>query len=821
MMKHLFAGLFFACTLAIARSQTLQPEPVFAFVGTNGLTPQGDLVQAADGNFYGTTSQGGTNGYGTVFKFTPFTGALTTLVSFNGTNGSYPRSGLTLGNDGNLYGTTYDGGTNNAGTVFRVTTSGTLVTLFNFYGWESGQSPNGLVLGADGNFYGTTYWGGFDGENYVNFGTVFKITPGGVLTTLTSFAGTNGDNPAGDSKLTFGYDGNLYGVTYRGGASNYGTVFKITPNGTLTSLVSFNNTNGAYPRSGLALGKDGQLYGTTSHGGPGDFGTIFKVTTNGALTTLFYFNNSNGAYPVGPLTLSTNGNFYGTTAGGGSIGRGTMFQITTNGAMTSLLSFNMTIGASPNSRLTLASDGNFYSTAPGGGLGGYGLVFEVTTNGGLSTLKSFVCNGANPNAALTVGTDGNFYGTTSAGGDAGGWGTIFRVKKTDNSFTTLLNFGGLNGGTPYSGLTLGSSGEFYGTTYQGGISNYGTIFKYTTNKGQTMLATFYSTNGANPYAGLIFGGDGNLYGTTYRGGASNLGTVFKVTTNGLLTVIASFSNTNGANPRAALTLGNDGAFYGTTENGGTNGGWGTVYKVTTNGVLTSLVSFDDNTNGAAPYGALVLGSDGNFYGTTSGYSSDGTVFRVTPAGIITTLHDLDSYYDGSAPYAGLTPWVDGCFYGTTTWGGYNGGGTIFKITPSGQFTSVANFNLADDSAEYSFYPSGYYANAALTPGGDGNFYGTATDGGIGGLGTVFRMSNLPLLPPGGIISSVRTSGSNPRTATLTWLGMTNTPYILQYTTNLTTGLWLNLSTNFSDNTGAWTNVDATATNSQRFYRLKH
>jgi uncharacterized repeat protein (TIGR03803 family) len=373
---------------------------------------------------------------------------LQTLYSFTlGTDGWYANA-LTLGNDGNFYGTTIAGGSAGNGTVFQVTTNGTLTTLvaFNF---TNGASPMAaLTLGNDGNFYGTTAEGGI--TNSSGYGTVFKVTTNGALTTLAAFNFTNGAGPY--AELTQGNDGNFYGTTKNGGITNsidpnggMGTVFKVTTNGTLTTLASFNYTNGSFPMAALTLGNEGNFYGPTANGGDlgnGYYGrgTVFKVTTNGALTTLAVFNFTNGAPPTASLTMGTDGNFYGTTAEGGitnstyTLGMGTVFKVTTNGALTTLVAFNFTNGAFPMAALTLGNEGNFYGTTAGGGItnssayGSMGTVFQVTTNGALTTLVAFnSTNGADPYAGLTLGNDGNFYGTTAYGG-SGGLGTVFRLS---------------------------------------------------------------------------------------------------------------------------------------------------------------------------------------------------------------------------------------------------------------------------------------------------------------------------------------------------------------------------------------------------------
>jgi uncharacterized repeat protein (TIGR03803 family) len=356
-LKSVIVFLFMA-SASLVGAQTLQT--ICSFSGASGALTLGN-----DGNFYGTTSGDGSLNQGTIFQVTT-NGTLTTLVSFSNTNGSNPQAALTLGNDGNFYGTTSSGGSNNCGTVFQVTTNGTLTALVSFTGGNGAPPFAALTLGGDGNFYGTTA----DGGGVYYDGTVFKVTTNGTLTTLVTFTNTNGAHP--EAALTLGTDGNFYGTTRAGGGGiSYGTVFKVTTNGTLTTLVSFNGTNGMNPYAALTLGNDGNFYGTTFYGGSffggvqDGYGTVFKMTTNGTLTTLFSFNGTNGAEPCAGLTLGNDGNYYGTTQAGGSSGDGTIFQVTTNGTLTTMVSFNGANGANPNTALTLGNDGNFYGMASG------------------------------------------------------------------------------------------------------------------------------------------------------------------------------------------------------------------------------------------------------------------------------------------------------------------------------------------------------------------------------------------------------------------------------------------------------------------------
>ncbi len=297
------------------------------FAGTNGSDPFGGLILGSDGNLYGTTTGGGTNGgIGTFFNLTK-NGVLTTLFSFGGTNGSSPRGNLVQSSDGAFYGTTAQGGTNGVGTVFKITTNGLLTTLVEFNSTNGAVPIGGLTLGNDGAFYGTTAGGGTNKGNYNNgAGTIFRITTNGAFTSLFSFSNTNGNQAV--APLTLGSDGNFYGTTYGGGATfttntaGSGTVFKLATNGTLTSLVSFNSTNGAQPQAGMIQGSDGALYGTTLAGGTNNYGTIFKVTTNGTLATLVSFNGANGSTPYGGLVQGRDGAFYGTASQGGIPGSG-------------------------------------------------------------------------------------------------------------------------------------------------------------------------------------------------------------------------------------------------------------------------------------------------------------------------------------------------------------------------------------------------------------------------------------------------------------------------------------------------------------------
>jgi uncharacterized repeat protein (TIGR03803 family) len=398
---------------------------------------------------------------------------LTTLVTFDETNGAYPFFMVpTQGADGNFYGTTYGGGTGGVGTVFKMTPAGALTTLHNFCPYENctdGLYPSGsLVQTRGGDFYGVTEGDGSefsDCEGLARCGTVFKITPGGALTTLYSFCSqtecTDGYNPyAGLVQAT---NGNFYGTTLFGGycfCTVPGTVFELTPAGNLTTLIDFNGSNGALPNGVLVEATNGSLYGETGSG-PNNDGTIFEMTLGGKLTTLYLFaQHDAGVAPVNGLIQASDGDLYGVSAGsGGCIGQGcsTIFKITPAGELTTVYEFcslsNCADGTTPYGPLVQATDGNFYGTTSEGGAYGAGTVFEITPGGSLTTLYSFCAlancaDGMSPFSGLLQATSGIFYGTTSGDFENGPpYGTIFSLSTGLGPFVKIEPASGKEGAT--------------------------------------------------------------------------------------------------------------------------------------------------------------------------------------------------------------------------------------------------------------------------------------------------------------------------------------------------------------------------------------
>jgi uncharacterized repeat protein (TIGR03803 family) len=391
---------------ALAQAQTF--TTLYSFCSeagcADGSTPYAGLLQATDGSFFGTTYTGGSNDGGTVFRI-DMKGRLKTVYSFCSqtgcADGSNPYAGLLQAPSRNFYGTTESGGAASAGSVFKLTPSGTLSVVHSFDGSDGFTPYAGLVRAPGGNFYGTT---GGSGSGATISGTVFKVTPAGKLTTLHQFCSktncTDGANPWG--VLVEAKDGNFYGTTAAGGTHvcktrgqekiGCGTVFRITPNGKLTTLYNFcsqggnNCTDGVTPLAGLIEARDGSFYGTTSGGGAKADGTVFRITAEGKLNTVHSFQGADGATPYGGLLQASDGHFYGTTTFGGANSSGVIFKLATTGKLTTLYNFcsqtNCTDGSFPHAALTQAAAGRFYGTTGAGGDADSGTVFSLSVGPG-------------------------------------------------------------------------------------------------------------------------------------------------------------------------------------------------------------------------------------------------------------------------------------------------------------------------------------------------------------------------------------------------------------------------------------------------------
>jgi uncharacterized repeat protein (TIGR03803 family) len=748
--------------------------------------------------------------------------------------GANPQSNLIADAAGDLYGTTAGGGTYGLGTVFMLVPDPDSTwkesVLYSFMGGSDGAYPlANLVFDHAGNLYGTTSVGGNTACDYNSCGVVFRLSRaegGWKETVLHRFAGGPNDGEYPVAGLVIDISGNLYGTT----ESGTGTVFELSPShdGVWHEKILQNFTGGSdgdNPISGLTLDSAGNLYGTTWLGGDvncdggnkdGSCGTVFKLTKNEngdwTETILHAFTFADGHYPVGNLLLDSAGNLYGTTSEGPQFsepcgGCGTVFRLAPNSdgswTMTTIYSFKGgTDGNQPRSGLTLGPEGTLYGTTYlGGGTGGTascnscGTVFELTPHSGGTWIETVIHrfgiqqgNGIEPVAGLLLDRQGNLYGTAEYGGKLGGLcsgtysgcGTVFKLTHVSgNRWDTGLVYAfppSSHGIWSKAGLTLGGSGNLYGTASAGGTevcendaSGCGTVFQLQRQLGGWKEVVLHNFNGAGdgggPAASLIADGAGNLYGTTSYGGTASCvgpfsycgGTVFELspTAQGWTENVLhrfrggqrSNADSDGAYPLAGLLMDSTGSLYGTTGFGGSGSsvcsleqnGCGTVFRLSpVDGTWKEdrLYTFQGGADGSFPQGALISDEKGNLYGTTciGGGFGFGTVFKLAPGQndkwkeIV--LHSFQGTNgDGSCPTAGVVADGNGNLFGTTAWGGNYGDacssagcGMVFELSPSGG-------TLWKESVVHTFQGSdGSGPQGALTFDRAGNLYGSALFG---------------------------------------------------------------------------------------------
>lgn len=648
-------------------------------------------------------------------------GVLTNVTGFN------PGSRLTLGPDGTLYGTTPNGEGIVRGTIFKIQPDGSGFTVLKWFTnfFSDGAEPF-AELALDGSvLYGTTFSGGSSG-----FGTIFKINTDGTGYSVLKHLSLN-DGYAPNSGLILD-GGVLYGTTVTGGNFGFGngTVFKVNTNGTgFTVLKTFTyNTTGGYLSGRLTL-SEGVLYGTAGYGGISNSGTIFRLNTDGTgFAVLKEFTGSDGRYPYSGLTLS-GGVLYGTTYSGGASDAGTLFRMDPNGTGFAVIkSFTSDEGGGP-SALTLVGS-VLYGTTAYGGSSNQGMAFQINTNGmGYTVLKNFNgSDGADP--AGVIFSNGLLHGVTSAGGNSD-VGTVYAINTDGTGHAVLKHFTRSEDAKPAAVLAVSGS-ELYGTTTGGGSSGHGTVFKINSDgTGYIVLKDFAGHDGAGDLyssAGLTFSGS-MLYAMTRIGGASNLGTIYRLNKEGTdHAVLRHFSGSDGSYPEGRLVLAG-GALYGTTGGGGSSNS-GTIFKLNTDGTGFTTFKHFAPAEGA-PAAGLAL-SDGVLYGTTfNGGSADvGTVFKLNIDGTGFTVLKHFTWDDGAYPNAGVIV-SGGVLYGTTGSGGISGDGTVFKVNADGTGFAVLKKFKGNDGRS----PSAELTLVAST------LYGTTEAGGHSDFGTVFKMNS--------------------------------------------------------------------------------
>jgi uncharacterized repeat protein (TIGR03803 family) len=750
--SQIVLNVCFICTLSVTivrADAELQIVKSFGFPDLTGENPEAPLIRGSDGGLYGTTYSGGTNGAGTIFRLNGDGTGYHVLHHFaaNGSDGQNPRAKLVEGSDGWLYGAALGGGSAGAGALVRVNKDGsgfTLLLSFSPTAGNLGSSPMGVIEASDGALYGTTYYGGPS----LVYGTIFKVNKDGTgYTTLHNFgSGTHdGENPGGE--LVQGSTGALFGTTAGGGSlPGLGTVFKINKDGSGYAILHDFTSGGVQPQAALILGSDGLLYGTTSGGGDRGGGTVFSINQDGSGYTLLH-NLDGGTQD--PLIEGNDGSLYGSTGGGIIQYFGTVFRVNRDGTGYAILhTFSRGDGDGPTALLQ-GSDGLFYGTTRAGGGSDEGTLFRVSADGmTYQVLRSFDSSGGDGISplALTAGRDGSLYGVTYLGGVEGG-GTVFTIATNGSGYEIVHSFSAwdTNGSGPRVPVLEGSDGAFYGTTWQGGSGNVGGVFTVAKDgTGYNLLRSFSVSFGQYWFfpSSLIEGSNGMLYGTSEFGGASAVGTAFTVAKNGsIFSVLHDFgvNQGDGSIPTGALIEGSDGWLYGTTSGGGSNG-VGSVFRLALDGTGYAILYHFDSAGGGGwnPSGPLLEASDGVLYGLASlggggiCYPNGcGAVFALNKDGSgFRSLHSFGGN-DGRNPSGSLVQGKDGALYGTTPGSGF--GGTIFKVATDGSgFVELHSFTGPGD---YGPDPS-----SALVLAADGALYGTIPAGGDLGLGAIFRLA---------------------------------------------------------------------------------
>jgi len=599
---HRLLSTCFALTFLFANAAHAQTETsLYNFMNTtDGAASQAPLILASDGNFYGTTSDGGTGGddgmsnEGTVFRITP-AGVFTTIYRFcsvgSCTDGVEPVAGLIEAADGNLYGTTFGGGAYGGGVIFKISAAtGAFSVFYNFCKLAScadgAYLDDAIIQGSDGNFYGTTVTGGTK-----NLGVVFKLTPAGVLKVLYNFCSlancTDGDEPT--SGLVQGSDGNFYGATALFSSNGNGTVFQITPAGVLTTLHNFcssaNCTDGQDGSSNLVQAGDGNFYGITSSGGSTGYGVAFRISSAAQYSVIHNFCADPDCLDgrnAGGLLLATDGNFYGTTllggAGGGEAGSGIAFQLSTSGAFASIYSFcsaaGCADGAEPADSLIQGSDGNFYGTTQGMLNGpAYGNVFKLEPASTLAAPVQLSLNSSSiqlgspvtlsykvPYAYSTTAHLCNAFVQNGAAG-AGKWtGTqTGSYSSSTNAYTGSASITPAAAGTYTYALTCGGTESGFATLTVTSNQSASTTTvaatpaSPTVGQSVTLSVTVTASTGTPAGSVTFYYGSDNLHTSTLSGGKAT----FTASTNGLPTgtypITAKYSGDSNYNASSGTT----------------------------------------------------------------------------------------------------------------------------------------------------------------------------------------------------------------------------------------------------------------------------
>ncbi len=678
-------------------------------------------------------------------------GVFSLLHNFGTNNhGVQPLAGLTVGEDGYLYGTTAEGGQGSRGQLFKVRPDGTDYTALKNFDGRDGAYPEAELVWDDGWLYGVTSYGGSN-----DLGTIFKVrTNGENFTVLRDFNVPEGHFP--QARLLVN-NGVIYGTAYSGGDNDYGTLYRLKVDGTdFTVLKRFDGTNGCRSLGGLTQSGD-WLYGATTDGGSNQCGVVFSIQTDGSgYAVLHHFDFDAGGFPRGDLILNGT-NLFGTTAGGGTNGTGVIYRVNTDGTdFVVLHDFgDGSQGSAPQSGVWL--DGQtLYGATFEGGNPGYGVIFKLQVDGmGFEVLKNlddWWIDGGYPQGVVLVGGT-NLCGALAEGGGYG-YGALFSISTDGSDYRRIYDCSGGDGSLPV-GKLLRAEARLYGVTEGGGATGGGTIFSLSTNGSDYRISKDF-TNALEGYqvAGDLRLAGNTLFGATSYGGENDAGVLFRVETDGSgFVVLKYFGGTNSMHPRGGLMLDSN-VLYGVTCGEGTENP-GALFKIGTNGDHFAFVKQFAGEGDVRPNEGLLMAGD-FLYGSTlwGGTYSQGTIYRIHPDGTgYEVLKEFDGG-DGSGPQPGLTL-ADATLYGVTGGGG-QGYGTLFKINLDG--TGFAVLHVFD--WETASHPVG-----DLILSGD-KLYGATVTGGAYGGGTVYCINtNGGSL---GILKNFDVSACNPQGALLLW-----------------------------------------------------
>lgn len=632
-----------------------------SFSNTLGEQPVRGLVQHTNGRLYGTCSAGGANGFGTIFEYNISTTAFNKRHDFENVganlNGRSPRSGLVQAANGQLYGTTLLGGANNQGIIYEFQPTGNNFVKRADLTLANGARPfAGLMRASNNLLYGTTTQGGANGE-----GVIFSFNSTTfAYTVLFNLSSADGSVPYAEL-MQNGTGGLLYGTTSEGGANGQGVIFSFDLTGNLYArLVDLSPALGYRPLGRLRRAANGLLYGTTSLGGTSSLGVLFSYDP--ATSTYTLLKNLSEIGTSGSWSgvfESPTGTLNGVASTGGDGGSGTLFRYGVAGnTLTEAVSFAFSNGSQPKGRLVRDANGKFYGLTSAGGANGSGICFsfDPTTNTFTRLVNLSSTTGTFPTGSLTL-ANGKYYGLCNLGGTSNE-GTLIEFDPVTSVLTAKVNFAGATGTLPRAGLLLASNGLLYGSTTAGGANGFGTLFSYSPGANSvTPLVDLSLTTGIQPFADLIQASNGLLYGTLSEEGAFDNGSLFSFNTStNTFTKLYDFDGLQGGNPAGRLVQASNGVLYGMCREDGLYFN-GTLYSWNiTTGTYTQLYDMA-TTEGSASESNMIQGTDGNLYGVCvqGGTNGLGTIFRYNPTNNSFTVVRSMAVADGTLPFDGLVP----------------------------------------------------------------------------------------------------------------------------------------------------------------------